>query len=237
MTMTWKVEKLSSTAKAISASRRNDIPAFYGEWFAHRLAAGFVEYIPSGPPRRCRCSLRPEDAVRASFFPRWDRARRWRVAFVHDLDGAMGRCCPESRTIKLTHLPEGEAGVALLIHEIGHAATHQGHGKKWLARMKKAASIAEATGRHELAGHLQEMVDQYCAPTSTVTAADVYWGIEGVVRDYEQAQFTQVVDCVRRDYGLSRRDFLRRYRRARQVFDRAKKEVAESRRAKRWATE
>ncbi len=66
--MNWKVENLCPTAKSVSASRRTDIPAFYGDWFSHRLTAGFVEYIPAGPARRCRCSLRPADVTHFAFW-------------------------------------------------------------------------------------------------------------------------------------------------------------------------
>ncbi len=66
--MNWKLENLTPTAKSISASRRTDIPAFYGEWFSHRLEAGFADYIPSGPPRRCRCSMRPENVTHFDFW-------------------------------------------------------------------------------------------------------------------------------------------------------------------------
>ena len=69
----WKLEDLSQAAKSVSASRRTDIPAFYGDWFSHRLAAGFAEYIPSGPPRRCRCSLRPADVT---YFDFWTKNPR-----------------------------------------------------------------------------------------------------------------------------------------------------------------
>jgi hypothetical protein len=59
----WSVDRLSPDAKTVSASRRTDIPAYYGEWFSSRLAAGYADYIPRGPQRRCRCSLLPKDVT------------------------------------------------------------------------------------------------------------------------------------------------------------------------------
>jgi hypothetical protein len=44
----------------VSASRRTDVPAFYGEWFLNRLDAGYcMVRNPSGKPYRV--SLRRED--------------------------------------------------------------------------------------------------------------------------------------------------------------------------------
>ena len=67
--------------------------------------------------------------VRQQFFPRWDRASRVRIRQVADLDGAHGRVYSETRTIRITHLPEGDEGTLLLIHEIAHAVGNSGHGK------------------------------------------------------------------------------------------------------------
>ncbi len=46
----------------ISASRRTDIPAFYGEWFRARLEAGFFDRVnPYNPSQIKRISLAPAD--------------------------------------------------------------------------------------------------------------------------------------------------------------------------------
>ena len=46
----------------ISASRRTDIPAFYGEWFRGRLDAGFFDRVnPYNPRQVGRISLAPEN--------------------------------------------------------------------------------------------------------------------------------------------------------------------------------
>jgi hypothetical protein len=47
------------------------------------------------------------------------------------------------------------------------------------------------------------------------------------------ATFRQAIDGVRRDYGCSRKEFLRRFRRARAVFDQEKQDMAEHAKAKR----
>jgi hypothetical protein len=69
----WSFRELKAGATGISASRRTDIPAFYAPWFQRRLVAGFVEYIPSGPPRRVRRSLAPEDVTHFNFWTKWPR--------------------------------------------------------------------------------------------------------------------------------------------------------------------
>lgn len=46
----------------VSASRRTDIPAFYGQWFHNRVRAGsFVRINPFNPSQRADVSLKPED--------------------------------------------------------------------------------------------------------------------------------------------------------------------------------
>ena len=139
------------------------------------------------------------------------------------------KCCLEDKTIRLTHLPDGEAGAALLIHEICHAVTDQGHGQKWHCRMEKAVATAEAIGRNELAGLLRE---QFAGEPFPCTAATVYGEIASAIWDNPEVTFWQVVDFIRRDFGMSRREFLKRFRRVRAVFDQEKQDLAESAEAK-----
>jgi hypothetical protein len=55
----------------VSASRRTDIPAFYGQWFMNRLRAGFCSVAnPFNPKQVGTVSLRPEDV---SCFVFWTR--------------------------------------------------------------------------------------------------------------------------------------------------------------------
>jgi len=49
--------------RIISASRRTDIPAFYGDWFMHRLEDGFAGIVNPFGGRRYVVSLKPQDVV------------------------------------------------------------------------------------------------------------------------------------------------------------------------------
>jgi hypothetical protein len=69
----WNVRNLRRSAVGVSASRRTDIPALFSAWFAARLAAGVVEYIPAGPPRRVTRSILPEDVTHFNFWSKWPR--------------------------------------------------------------------------------------------------------------------------------------------------------------------
>ncbi len=56
----------------MSASRRTDIPAFYGEWFIRRIRAGFCEVPDPYNPRRIPVvSLRPQDVSGIVFWTRY----------------------------------------------------------------------------------------------------------------------------------------------------------------------
>lgn len=56
--------------RVISASRRTDIPAFYGDWLENRLAAGWCA-VPNHISRKYYCvSLRPEDVLAFVFWTR-----------------------------------------------------------------------------------------------------------------------------------------------------------------------
>ena len=80
----------------ISASRRTDIPAFYGEWLMNRLDAGYCEVAnPFNPAQVSRVSLSPEDVDAIVFWTRYPttllnrlgeiRERGFPVAFLYTI--------------------------------------------------------------------------------------------------------------------------------------------------------
>ena len=120
----------------------------------------------------------------------------------------------------------------MLIHEIAHAVGNWGHGKRWQARMEQAAVTAEEMGRTELAGLLRKEIAGYRDPAIRVTAKLAYQEIADAAAEAPNVTFFQVIDCLRRDYGMSRKEFLSRFRRARTVFDREKRAEEERARVK-----
>jgi len=56
--------------RIVSASRRTDIPAFYGDWFMRRVRAGFAGVVNPFGGKRYLVSLRPEDV---SCFVFWSK--------------------------------------------------------------------------------------------------------------------------------------------------------------------
>lgn len=116
--MRWSPTGLSRNARLVSASRRTDVPALWGPWFEGRLEAGFAEYVPVGPPRRCRASLRPEDVLAFVFWTRWPRP------FLPVLDRVLADGFPVGMNVTVTGLggtavepgtPDPERGLAALL--------------------------------------------------------------------------------------------------------------------------
>jgi len=158
--------------------------------------------------------------VRDLFFPRWDQKRRWRVKLAPDLHGALGCCEPKRRTIYLAFIPTSDKGRAILIHEICHAVTNGCHGAKWQARMEKAIKRAEKLGLKNLALALAEDLNNPIGPRSQT----VYNQIRDAARDFPDGTFWQIVDYVRQSYAMSRREFLRRFPKARTAYSEGKQE-------------
>jgi hypothetical protein len=174
------------------------------------------------------------DYIRTTFFLGWDKGRRSQVIQVDDLDGAQGRCERKIKTISVLGGIEQDDLLALLIHEIAHAVSNDHHGKRWLQRMEDAASRADEQGLPTLAALLRQQIVGY-RDGFRMTAATMYGEIENCVFSEFQVTFPQVVDFLRRDWGISRRHFLRRFRRAERVFEEAQRDVRESAEAKaRW---
>ena len=68
-----------------------------------------------------------------------------------------------------------------------------------------------------------------------MTAAMTYGAIEDCVVDAPRITFPQVVDFLRRDYGMNQDQFLRRFRRAERVFKEAQRDARKPAEAKaRW---
>ncbi|MDN5294000.1 MAG: hypothetical protein PWQ31_1305 [Eubacteriales bacterium] len=68
----------------ISASRRTDIPAFYGEWFINRIRAGYCLWKnPFNAKQISRVSLAPEDVIAIVF---WTKNPRPFFRYLPELD-------------------------------------------------------------------------------------------------------------------------------------------------------
>lgn len=81
----YRADGKADNALIISASYRTDIPAFYADWFAERLAAGYVKVAnPYGGPFYT-VSLRPADIDGFVFWTRNIRPFLPQLRRVHDL--------------------------------------------------------------------------------------------------------------------------------------------------------
>lgn len=72
MGRSWRVGALLPEAKAISVSRRTDVPAFFTSWFLQRLEEGFAEYLPPRSGRK-RISLAPEMVTHIDVWTKWPK--------------------------------------------------------------------------------------------------------------------------------------------------------------------
>ena len=80
----------------VSASRRTDIPAFYGEWFINRLRAGYcVARNPMNPAQETRVSLRPGDVDAVVF---WSKDFRPMLGYLDEIRAAFPVCVQHTLT-------------------------------------------------------------------------------------------------------------------------------------------
>jgi hypothetical protein len=165
----WKVENLAPGAVGLSASRRTDIPALFSRWFANRLEAGFVQYVPAGPPRRIRASLAPRDVTHMTFWSKWPRP------FFGVLDRLLERGYPVLWNVTITGLggtpaepgvPEPARAVAAvreLAHRVPPAAIQWRFDPIFLTSAYPRTFHLEAFRRlaGELAGHVDRMTTSF----------------------------------------------------------------------------
>ncbi len=162
--------------------------------------------------------------VRKTFFPSWDKKGQWRI-----VDKA-GPYCPhggidkKAQVVEVQCMGPGQSLRVCLIHEIAHAVSSLGHGKEWQDRVEKAARKAETIGETSVAEALREEIRLYTEPfgAATPTANLVYSRIKNERLCCPTHSFEQTVDSIRNDFGLTREEFLRQFKRSREIFESAK---------------
>jgi hypothetical protein len=139
-----------------------------------------------------------------------------------------GHCDPERRVIEIVvqHSDPDERD-KLIIHEISHAVADMGHGKKWQDRMEKAAKRADALGRHRLATFLREEIDGYQQAPKSLEV--VYNEIRDALIDRPDATFPEIKRWLAHQYGLLLPEVCKKFRRARKVYEEAKRDAQEGR--------
>jgi hypothetical protein len=163
--------------------------------------------------------------VRTLFFPRWDRARKWRFRIVRGL-ASDGQCTPRKKVICLQDLPGEETLLRVyLIHEISHAFA-LGHGQAWQGRMLEASKIAADHGLIPLATKLREEVKEYRKSITMVgekvTARSAYGDLEDCVRENEIG-YRQAVKHVAGEFAMAPAEFIRQFPLAKRIFEKAKR--------------
>src|SRR4030095_2412235 len=171
-----------------------------------------------------RCLEREFRAVRKEYFPKWDKARKWRV-----------RCFPANRVTsdchaycdckgKIIYIARNSGDLtALLIHEISHAVTPQvNHGGPWQERMLKAACVGRQRRRAQLAEFLRGEVDSYRRNTEVIANKAISSEIGDCVSDLKGIpSFRAVVKIVAQRNVMTAKEFLKRFPRAKAAYDEA----------------
>lgn len=165
--------------------------------------------------------------IKRLFFPRWDRENRWKLR-IGSRRNVFGHCDVERQVIEIAVQYEApDERDRLLIHEISHAAADSGHGKKWQARIEKAARRAEELGRHRLAELLREEIVNYQQAGEGLEQA--YQTIQDWVTCEPDLTLAQVKRALANQYGLLLSEVCKILKRTEKVFREAKKEAMKAR--------
>lgn len=159
------------------------------------------------------------------YFPRWKACATWTIregarGSWEDAQGQphttreFGYCDAATRTIWITSAQDK----ATMIHEVCHAVTGAGHGKRFLTRLQTAATQAQLLREPTLAVALRTEVEQY-TQSPQVTARTVYGRIEDILCDVPGVTFNQVVESLAYDYAWTPSELLADYPRARAVYE------------------
>ncbi|AFM26028.1 hypothetical protein [Desulfomonile tiedjei] len=172
------------------------------------------------------------DYIRSTFFPKWNRKGEWKLEIVPRFEDTNdeGFCDWTTKTIKICANPEMPIQV-LLIHEIAHAVSRcrDAHQTPWLTRMEKAAKKADTIGMKDLAQMIRNDRELY-TDVPVFRPSLIYNAITDAVVAAPQADFDQIINHVNEYHGnYSKQEFLKKFKRARQVYEKKKKEVLQQR--------
>lgn len=163
--------------------------------------------------------------IRKTFFPRWDKEGQWIVKESENLP-SQGLCDLKKKAIFLQYLPEKDNDLyEILIHEICHAVTDGGHGRKWLTRMLKASDIAKEIGYEQLSKLVHEQVEQYSDPEKyiRVGAREIYTLIEDWAFENPDLTYSKMIEAVAAHFGLYPKELEKAYKRCKIVYEKATK--------------
>jgi len=160
--------------------------------------------------------------IRRIYFPLWDGKRLWRVKQVNDLHGLRGQCDEAKRIILIRNdVAESDDRDCVLIHEIAHAVCGGWHGQRWKKRYKQAAIKAQKCGLSTLAQKIEadiQRMEQGFRPTPNCA----YRLLENIVCDDPSIEFRVAAGLIGEQLGMDTETFLRRFKRAKAIFDEAR---------------
>ena len=161
--------------------------------------------------------------ITALLFPRWNREGTWRIRRSHRSEETSedGFCDESSRTIWIAPGTTGAELQAVVAHEICHAITGPGHGKRFRNRLTKAAIDAGVAERDLLKRKLLTEAAQY-EHTPRVTAQEIYCTVGDIVMDIPRASFQDVLYQLSKYYGLTRQELFDRYSKLRSAYGTAR---------------
>jgi len=154
--------------------------------------------------------------VRKTFFPRWDKGGEWRIRRFWHLP-CRGKYDTDSKTILLRSILENKDDLHhLLIHEICHCASNY-HGKRYQDRYLKAKTRAEEIGREGLVKKMIEELSMLRQKNDLLVHRYVYQQIADWTLDRPEIPLKKMLTYVAREKGMYLCEFLKRYKRAKEV--------------------
>ncbi len=134
----------------------------------------YGETIPTRQFKEERFVLKRFKLIKKLFFPRWDPKGQWKIGLISSLDLPSqfeGVALKYGKLIYVTpHYGDITRLDHVIIHEIVHGVTQQGHTRKWNNRMAAAAKRAAELGRKELS----ELIKEDYQIKQTTTPKEVY---------------------------------------------------------------
>jgi len=142
--------------------------------------------------------------VKNTYFPRWDKSRKWKVEECSEelcaigARGVDGKCESKTKTIKInmTRISKDQNDLYdLLIHEICHCH-NLGHGESWQNAMFKRANIARTLGQLELSSLIAKginhtlILDQWHEHKLQVK---IFGHVKECLEKYPEISFTELM--------------------------------------------